>query len=64
MAKFNLLSKVYDARNKCHVMCEVQFDVDWQKMADRLARKAFDNKSHKSRAVEGALKVKVYPTKM
>jgi hypothetical protein len=52
-------SRVYDPKRKEFVTVKVELDIQWQKIADTLARKAINNKSRRSALVAGSIKATV-----
>jgi hypothetical protein len=59
MSVWSTTSRVYDPETKTFVVVKVDLDIQWQKVADILANKAINNKSHRSSLVEGKIRATI-----
>ena len=59
MSVWSTTSRVYDPERKEVVVVKIDLDIQWQKVADILAVKAINNKSHRATLVDGKIRATI-----
>jgi len=59
MATWKTTARVWDSKAGAYVTVHLALDIDWQRIADTMAPKAYRNKTRRTALVAGAIKAEI-----